>query len=212
MVGQATAGQATAVDYQQETTGVFLAHLGGTGLSDFDRLSMTGAASLDGTLSIHRIGGYVPMLSDTFDILSASGGVIGSFAEVVQPINMPAGLIFDVIYSPTLVQLVVVNALPGDYNLDGTVDTADYVVWRKFDGTNTTLPNDPNDLPIDGDQYTTWRNNFGESASGTGGNAGGPAFAVADLPRSAFPEPASLLLLVAATLGLIGFRDRHATT
>jgi hypothetical protein len=45
----------------------------------------------------------------------------------------------------------------GDYNSDGNVDAADYVVWRK---TN-----------INGQQgYTDWRTNFG--ATGTSGGTG----------------------------------------
>ena len=32
----------------------------------------------------------------------------------------------------------------GDYNNDGIVDAADYVVWRKANGQNVTLPNDSN--------------------------------------------------------------------
>jgi hypothetical protein len=72
---------------------------------------------------------------------------------------MPPGLVFDVIYNPTLVQLTVVPGmnLPGDYNLDGTVDAADYVVWRKTDATQGG--------------YNAWRANYGRtaaSASATG--------------------------------------------
>jgi uncharacterized protein (TIGR03790 family) len=43
--------------------------------------------------------------------------------------------------------------LPGDYNDDGFVDSADYVVWRK---TNDSQ-----------DEYETWRAHFGQTASGT---------------------------------------------
>ena len=39
---------------------------------------------------------------------------------------------------------------PGDYNSDGTVDAADYVVWRTSDGTQPG--------------YDTWRGHFGETA------------------------------------------------
>jgi hypothetical protein len=59
--------------------------------------------------------------------------------------------------------------LDGDYNDDGLVDTADFVVWQKFNGTSTDLPNDPNPVPIDNDQYTTWQTHFGESNAGAGG-------------------------------------------
>ena len=40
-------------------------------------------------------------------------------------------------------------SLPGDFNHDGTVDAADYVVWRKTDGTQA--------------EYNTWRTHFGQT-------------------------------------------------
>jgi hypothetical protein len=69
----------------------------------------------------------------------------------------------------------------GDYNDDSSVDAADYVVWRKFNGTNTTIPNDQSSgsvLPVD---YDVWKQHFGESNNGSGG---------------AVPEPGTLMLLV----------------
>lgn len=44
----------------------------------------------------------------------------------------------------------------GDFNYDGTVDGADYVVWRKSLGTVYTQ-----------DDYAVWRAHFGETAGGT---------------------------------------------
>ena len=64
--------------------------------------------------------------------------------------------------------------LLGDFNADGTVDAADYVVWRKIDGSQTDL-----DL---------WRAHFGESASSG-------AAAVGAVPE---PAPLTSLFLVAA--------------
>ena len=55
--------------------------------------------------------------------------------------------------------------LAGDFNEDNKVDAADYVVWRKNDGTNNGLPND-NGLgtPIGVAHFNLWRANFGEMA------------------------------------------------
>jgi hypothetical protein len=66
------------------------------------------------------------------------------------------------------------SALPGDFNKDGSVDAADYVVWRK----------NPEGL-YDQTDYDDWRANYGKpddaaSASGT----------------SAVPEPATLTALL----------------
>jgi hypothetical protein len=85
--------------------------------------------------------------------------------------------------------------LDGDYNDDGIVDAADYVVWRKFDTTSTDLPNDPNPLPIDIDQYNTWRAHFNEADPGNGSS-------------NSVPEPTVLVL--AATIAMSQLpRQRH---
>jgi hypothetical protein len=64
-----------------------------------------------------------------------------------------------------------VIALSGDYNQNGAVDAADFVVWRKNDGAPTT--------------YDVWRANFGLT-SGSG-----------PMTASAVPEPATVGILVA---------------
>lgn len=66
---------------------------------------------------------------------------------------------------------LVPDGISGDYNDDGAVDAADYVVWRKSAGTTTTLPNDPDGGNIDSRQYNTWRENFGKAdGAGAGGS------------------------------------------
>lgn len=48
----------------------------------------------------------------------------------------------------------------GDYNADGSVNLADYTVWRDSLGSSATLPNDPTGGVIGIDQYNTWKANF----------------------------------------------------
>jgi hypothetical protein len=67
-----------------------------------------------------------------------------------------------------------VEGIAGDYNNDHVVDARDYVLWRKVNGTNKVLPNDPNPVPVDGDQYNTWRETYGRSSAGSGGSGGVP--------------------------------------
>jgi probable HAF family extracellular repeat protein len=72
----------------------------------------------------------------------------------------------------------LVHPIPGDFNNNGSVDTADYVVWRKGLGTIYTQ-----------DHYNVWRANFGRTAgSGVSANA-------------AVPEPTTLIMLVVALIG-----------
>jgi len=76
--------------------------------------------------------------------------------------------------------------LPGDFNLDGTVDAADYVAWRNTDGTSAG--------------YNTWRANFGQ-LSGSGSVAAANA---------TVPEPATLALLMLVTASCCIRRGRDA--
>ena len=66
----------------------------------------------------------------------------------------------------------------GDFDGDRDVDAADYVVWRKTDGTQAGLD--------------AWRANFGISLS----VGSGVTLPAAEPPSSAVPEPVSALLLV----------------
>jgi hypothetical protein len=82
---------------------------------------------------------------------------------------------------------------PGDFNSDGKVDAADYVVYRKNNGTNSPLAND-NGLgtPIGTAHFNLWRSNFGEMAGAGGGQSVG-----------AVPELGTFAYLCAAFTGLI---------
>jgi formylglycine-generating enzyme required for sulfatase activity len=73
--------------------------------------------------------------------------------------------------------------LAGDFNGDGTVDAADYVIWRKTGGTQ--------------EQYNEWRANFGMSSPGGG-----------SFPVTAVPEPACILLILSGTFALL-YHHRH---
>jgi hypothetical protein len=68
-------------------------------------------------------------------------------------------------------------ALDGDFNNDGKVDAADYVVWRKGLGTTYTQSD-----------FYLWRSQFGEMIPGAGGGTGGSSTAV--------PEPATVAILI----------------
>jgi PEP-CTERM motif len=112
----------------------------------------------------------------------------GSFVDSNVTLLPPAG----VVSSNSLTSLTLTAVLPGDFNTDGTVDAADYVVWRENEGTTNSLPNDNGIGGTVGQaQYDLWRVQFGESVPG---GAGASATA-------AVPEPATYLLLIAAAAG-----------
>jgi hypothetical protein len=84
---------------------------------------------------------------------------------------------------------LVVNFTPGlqgDYNNNGVVDAADYVVWRNNNGTQA--------------EYNTWRANFGTTSPGIGAANAVPAV----------PEPLTLVMLMVAASGWCLQRRRIA--
>jgi hypothetical protein len=86
----------------------------------------------------------------------------------------------------------------GDYNANGTVDAADYVLWRDNLNASVMLPNDTTPGLVQQDDFIVWRANFGRS-SGAGAGA--------DIASRGVPEPASLLLSAIVLLFLTGARD-----
>jgi hypothetical protein len=95
--------------------------------------------------------------------------------------------------------LVPPAGVDGDYNNDGKVDAADYLVWRKYVGTSNTLPHDPIGGPIDVDQYNQWKTNFGKTAAGLGSSFGG----------TTVPEPGTIMLVVAGLVAAARIRRRY---
>jgi hypothetical protein len=185
----ASPGQVQGLDFQQDPTGTLEIELAGTGLDDFDRMTLLGQAILGGELNVSLLNGFSPAAGNAFSFLSAVGGVTGTFNSVNLP-PLGAGLSWSLSYNPTNVQLSVIQALAGDFDGDGRVDAADYVVWRKYDGTPTG--------------YNTWRAHFGQTAGS--GSAGHPLGASAGSLSVAVPEPISLGLLLCVIAPLVRVR------
>ncbi|MEX0643378.1 MAG: hypothetical protein WD468_11785 [Pirellulales bacterium] len=107
------------------------------------------------------------------------------------------GARFDVRYDNLDVELITSLGTPGDFNDDGVVDAADYVVWRKNDGTSNALLNDDGlGTPITSAHYDLWRANFGV------GNGSGSSL-VMDAP---IPEPSGPVLAILSILILTARR------
>jgi hypothetical protein len=160
----------------------------------FGQVQISGAASIAGALEVSLLEGYMPTAGDSFQILTAAGGRTGTFLNEVLP-SLPSGLDWDLAYNPNSIVLSVVSTgLPGDYNGNGVVDAADYVVWRKTDGSQAG--------------YDLWRTNFGRAVAAGGSPASstaGPAVAT-----HAVPEPACIFMVLSAMLAWV-CRRRPAT-
>jgi hypothetical protein len=128
--------------------------------------------------------------------ISDSGWILGEGIHIDDP-DGPGGQPGTSYGRTFMLKLPVAPELPGDYNDDGTVDAADYVDWRKHDGTNTVLPNDETPGFVGSSDYQVWAANFG--AAGSSGAAGG---------ASLVPEPTGLVTVLIAALGIFVTRIR----
>lgn len=79
--------------------------------------------------------------------------------------------------------LTLGNPIAGDFNADGKVDAADYVVWRKTDRTQSG--------------YNIWRSHFGQNAG------------VGSVVGASVPEPATLAVLLAMRFVILLWREDH---
>jgi hypothetical protein len=86
-------------------------------------------------------------------------------------------------------QTVSIQLLPGDYDNNGRVDAADYVLWRKNPSLYGGNPGG----------YNTWRSNFGNSPGAGSGNVIGGA---------QVPEPSAMLLTTLMLTGCVLVRLR----
>ncbi|HEY3392190.1 MAG TPA: hypothetical protein VGK58_05760, partial [Lacipirellulaceae bacterium] len=92
--------------------------------------------------------------------------------------------------------------VPGDYNHNGMVDAADYVVWRKMlnqtvtpgSGADGTGPAGEPDGLVNSLDYDFWRSQFGSPAPGSGTAA------------VAVPEPSALAVVLGFMPALLGRR------
>jgi len=93
-----------------------------------------------------------------------------------------------------------VNRLPtyGDYNGDGMVDAADYLIWRNHLGTTALIPNDITPGDVTQEDFDVWKENFGAS--------GQPAAS-----EAVAPEPGADWLLAVASLFSMLHRLRQSS-
>jgi hypothetical protein len=142
---------------------------------------------------------------------AALPGAYGFFARLSSDLysaSEPFLLVFNhgVEYEQMIPAGLAINAaafLPGDYNHDDSVDSADFVVWRKTLGSTTELAADGSgNLVVDEDDYNAWQVNFAAVFD--------ESSAAATVAATAVPEPSSSFIAFAGTViaWAIGCRRR----
>ena len=96
--------------YQQTAAGALNVGLGGTAAGQFDRLQITGAATLAGTLNVSLVGGFLPAVGNTFEILTFASRT-GDFATVTG-LSLPNGNTLQ--YSPEVTRVRLITTVRGD--------------------------------------------------------------------------------------------------
>ena len=178
--------------------------LGGTVAGEYDQLDIAGSVSLASTLDTLLIDGFSPGLGDMFTIISADGGVTGTFDTTSIPV-LSGGLSLDLVYHPTFVALEVIsNLLLGDANNDNQVTGADLViVQQNFGNVDPNMPTDGlfigdanDDGKVTGADLIIVQQNFGNTLAPVGAEV---------------PEPTSACLLTLVGLGAMARRRRVAS-
>ncbi|BBO36484.1 PEP-CTERM sorting domain-containing protein [Lacipirellula parvula] len=201
IIGDHGPGQAFVDRLTSGADATLQVHVGGTTPgTELSNLTVTGGtAQLDGALAVTLAseGGwtFAPELGDVFTILTAPGGIVGQFDDLIQPVGLPTGMRFVAQYTANSVRLLADDTFAGDFDRDGDVDGADLAVWRTAYGLNDYA--DANsDGTSDGADFLVWQRQYG---------LGAPVAMVMAIPE---PTTAMLLLVATATMTTVRHRKR----
>jgi hypothetical protein len=136
-------------------------------------------------------------------------GVTGVFPLAFGPANQLADMDANAISLQTSdtgsITIDSMPAIAGDYDANGIVGPEDYQLWRSSFGSNNspTVDGSGNNI-IDAADYVLWRKNMGSGVSTGIGQ-------VVNLAAEVIPEPATILVLLAA-LPMLLIRRRSRST
>jgi hypothetical protein len=187
-------------DFAQGAAGTLAIEIAGTTVdTEYDQLNVAGNATIDGTLSVTLLGGFLPEVGDTFDVLNAAA-ISGAFATLDLP-ALAGGKSWNtsLLYTDGILSIAAV-LIPGDFDSDGDVDGADFVAWQTHFPTasGATLADGDADADgdVDGADFVVWQTNFPYSS--------GPGAAPV-------PEPGAMLLgSFGAAIAIIAWRRRYS--
>ncbi|WP_428308111.1 family 16 glycosylhydrolase [Lacipirellula sp.] len=178
-------------------------------LAAFDSLAATGmltiAADAKLKVAFAPASAYVPAAGDEFVIATAAGGVTGAFDQLELP--SVTGLAWNLVAAENSFTLKLTAAISADFNLDGVVDGADFLVWQR--GASVASGGEPSDGDangdgiVDGADLEVWRQQYGASG------ASADAAATVEIPEPSGAVLAVLALTTLSQLGANGLGNRY---
>jgi hypothetical protein len=130
--------------YRQNAGGTLNVEIGGREVeSEYDRLAVSGAATLSGTLNISMTNGFMPVPGDSFALVTY-GTRVGSFT-FISGLNLGNGRVLSPIYNPTNFTVLLpggptMTPTPGGTPPATPVPTACSITFTDVDPTNTFYP------------------------------------------------------------------------
>jgi T5SS/PEP-CTERM-associated repeat protein len=159
---------------------------GATPGTQHDQIVALGSINFAGDVNLSIVnsgsGFQLPSVGSQFTLLSAAGGVTASFMNGGSLYSVAGGsrvswAINSTSNASVLQATSITPLIDGDYNGDGAVNAADYVIWRKSVGGINLAADGNRDGLVDALDEAVWRSHFGTSAGS--GNAAVPEPSVA---------------------------------
>jgi glycosidase len=194
-------GSVEDVLYSQNSKFSSAFDVNGDGLGDNRDLFLLGEELVVAGAGQAVLDAYTDLLLQRGDLNSSGTTNTADMALLYSSFGSPSWLTdlnVDGAVNISDVQTMITNlirTMPGDFNLDGSVNAADYAVWRKFLGTSTAtyVQGDADlDRDVDENDYNVWRSQFGFVRASLVA-ASGSALAVV-------PEPATSCILAGGAM------------
>jgi hypothetical protein len=157
------------------------------------QINVTGTATFNAGAILALDSANASPTQTSYDLLTAA-----SIVDSGISFSGPAGWAYQIVAGGNGQILRAVQTgpagVPGDYNNNGTVDAADYVLWRNGGPLQNEIDNPGTVTAAD---YDAWRANFGKPGSGAGTST------------TQVPEPAAGVLILISLMAAARFQLRR---